>query len=398
MKVAFLTREDPRLRSSWSGILFFMLRALEQHCEAVTALGPAAGGWWFAGKVVRRLTRVVLRKNIDYTHTVVLSRILARTFTRKLSQHDNVDLIFAPVASTEIAFLDTELPIILYGDLTASLFQNYAAHLAGLSPWSIAQLELVEGSALRRASRIVYASEWAARSAIHDCQVPREKVSVIPMGANLDEVPTAEQVSSARSRPRGNECRLVFIGVDWERKGGDTALAAMRRLRERGMDATLTVIGCVPPDAASEPNMRVIPFLDKSLPEHQHLLTQVLLESDFMLFPTRREAFGVVCCEANACGLPLIVSDGGGVPVRNGENGILLPAGASGADYADAVQALLNDRARYQQLGRDGRQAFESRLNWGAWGRSMAGLFRQVLAENEKTARASLRTGLSAKE
>ena len=164
MRIAFLTREDPRLRNSWSGILYFMLRALEQQCEIVTPLGPAAGGWWLAGKVARRLTRVVLRKNIDYSHTVALSRILGRTFSRKLSRLHDVDLIFAPVASTEVAYLDTELPIVLYGDLTRRQFQNYAAHLRDLSPWSIAQLEQMEGNALRRADHIVYASEWAARS------------------------------------------------------------------------------------------------------------------------------------------------------------------------------------------------------------------------------------------
>jgi len=357
-----------------------MFRALGRCCETVTALGPAAEGWWFAGRVVRRLTRVILRKNIDYTHTVALSRILARTFARRLAQTSDIDLIFAPVASTEIAFLNTELPIVLYGDLTNKLFVNYAAHLTHLSPWSIAQLELVEGTALRRANHIVYASEWAARSAVHDCEVPQEKISVVPMGANLDEVPTREQVSAARGRGRKDECRLVFAGVDWERKGGDIALAAMRRLRERGVNATLTVIGCIPPGAL-EPNIRVIPFLDKSLPQHQKQFTQILLESDFMLFPTRREAYGIVCCEANAHGLPVIASDGGGVPVRNGENGILLPASASDIDYADAVQGLLNDPARYLQLVRDGRQAFETRLNWDAWAKSMRLVFERVIQE-----------------
>jgi glycosyltransferase involved in cell wall biosynthesis len=385
MRIAFLTHEDPYLRSSWSGIFFFMFRALEQHCGEVIALGPAGERWWFAGKVVRRFVRLILRKNIDYSHTVVLSRILGRIFTCKLSQHDKIDLVFAPVASTEAAFLDTALPIVLYGDLTARLFKNYAAHLTGLSPWSLAQLDLIDGTALRRASHIVYASDWAARSAINDYQIPQEKINVIPMGANLDEVPTAEEISAARSSPLGNTCKLVFVGVDWERKGGDTALAAMRQLRERGIDATLTVIGCVPPGAANEPNMHVIPFLDKRLPEHQRRLTCLLLESDIMLFPTRREAFGIVCCEANACGLPLITSDGGGVPVRNGENGILLPAEASGRDYADAVQALLDDPKRYLQLAQGGREAFESRFNWDAWGRSMAEVFLQVLAKQEKT-------------
>src|SRR5437899_12773170 len=114
MRIAFLTREDPRLRNSWSGILYFMLRALEQQCEIVTPLGPAAGGWWLAGKVARRLTRVVLRKNIDYSHTVALSRILGRTFSRKLSRLLDGVLLFAYVASIEVDNLNIFLLIGVY--------------------------------------------------------------------------------------------------------------------------------------------------------------------------------------------------------------------------------------------------------------------------------------------
>ena len=378
MRIAFLHRLDAYSRRSWSGIFFFMLQAMERHCGDVEVLGPAGQGWLFAGKVIGRFAKVCLRNNIDYSHTVALSRIMGNTFSRKLSR-DKVDVIFAPVASTEIAFLDTALPIVYFGDLTAKLFRNYAARFMGLSSWAIAQTETIESRALQRADHLVYASQWAACSAIEDYRVPENKVSVIPMGANLDKVPSAAEVSARRRRTPSNECRLLFVGVDWERKGGGTVLSAMHKLRERGIDATLTVVGCTPPGAGTEPYMRIVPFLDKTIPEHQRQLTQLLLEADFMLFPTRREAFGVVCCEANACGLPLIVSDEGGIPVRNGENGIMLPPAASGSDYADVVHSLLKDPARYLQLAQGGRRAFESYLNWDSWARSMAEVFRRAL-------------------
>jgi glycosyltransferase involved in cell wall biosynthesis len=359
-----------------------MFLALKQHCSEVTALGPGAEGWWFAARAVGRFARICLGKNIDTSHTVALSRVLGRTFRRKLS-HGDFDLVFAPAGSTETAFLETRLPIVLFGDLTASLFRNYAANLTKLSPWSVAQLEQVEGRALHRASHLVYASEWAAMSAMQDYQLSPEKISVIPLGANLDEVPGPEEIL-ARRPPQENECKLLFIGVDWERKGGSTALEAMRQLRRRGVNATLTVVGCVPPGGMNEADVHVIPFLDKSRLEHQQQLVRLLMESDIMLFPTRREAFGIVCCEANACGTPLIVSDTGGVPVRDGQNGVLLPPTATGSDYADAVQSLLANPDRYLRLSRGGRQAFESRLNWDAWGQSMTAVFRRVLTEKEK--------------
>ena len=379
MKIAFLNHQDPHDKRSWSGTLASMREALERHCGEVVALGPAGQGWYFTGKVIRRLLRIFLRRNIDYSHTVLLSKAMARIFQRRLSRQA-FDVIFAPAASTEIAHLETDVPIVHYGDLTARLFRDYATHLVGLSQWSINQTEFIEGRALRRAAHLVYSSEWAARSAVQDYGVPKEKVSVAPIGANLEEIPKAEDILAVRSKRSPDSCCLLFIAVDWERKGGDVALGALRELRHRGVEATLTVVGCMPPGAPDDAALHVIPFLDKRVPEQRRQLECLLQESDFMLFPTRREAYGVVCCEANAYALPLIASDGGGVPVWNGENGILLSANASASDYADTVESLLRDPARYYDLARGGRYTFDTRLNWDSWGRSMASILKKVIA------------------
>jgi len=376
MRIAFLTHHDPLDSHSWSGILIYMLRSLESHCGEVVSLGPAGKSWFLAGKIAARIMRLAGR-NIDPSHTVFLSKRWAGIFKRKLAQSE-FDVIFAPVASTEIAFLETSLPIVSYADLTAGFFINYAASLREITPWSVAQMKNVEGRALHRADRLVYASQWAASLAMKEYGVPEEKISVVPMGANLDHIPTLDEILAIRKSRTEGSCRLLFIGVDWERKGGATALNAMRELRARGVNASLTVVGCVPPASAEDQNLEIIPFLDKSLPEQRQRLDKLLLESDFMLFPTRREAYGVVCCEANAFGLPLIASDGGGVPVWNGENGILLRAEASGQEYADTIQALMNDPARYLAMARSGREAFDTKLNWDSWGQSMAKIFRAV--------------------
>src|ERR1700674_4114764 len=106
MKVAFLTHHDPRHRRSWSGILFYMFQALEEHCDQVVSLGPAGQGWSFTGKLARRTVRALFRQNIDDSHTVALSKALASLFQRRLAE-SAADIIFAPVAATEIAFLRT---------------------------------------------------------------------------------------------------------------------------------------------------------------------------------------------------------------------------------------------------------------------------------------------------
>ena len=373
MRIAFLSHLDPHDPHSWSGCLNSMLRSLEKRCPQVVPLGPAGNGWLLLNKVAGRLSRAAGR-NVDPTHTILLSKAWGRIFRRKLASVE-ADLIFAPVASTEIAYLETGLPIVSYSDLTAEFFIGYAARQQGLTAGSIRSIKTIEALALRRAAHLVFASQWAADSARRQYGFPAEKVSVVPIGANTEPLPSRDQIMALRARPIGDECRLLFVGVDWERKGGDIALGAMRELRAQGVNATLTVVGCVPPETA--PGMNVIPFLDKAVPDQRRRFEQLLLDSHFMLFPTRREGFGIVCCEANAFGLPLVASDGGGVPVRHGENGILLPA--SVGEYAGAVRALLSDPARYLGLARGGRAAYDSRLNWDAWAGSMLDIFRAVL-------------------
>lgn len=380
MRIAFLTHSNPYDQRAWSGILCYMVRALERHCGEVVSLGPACGSLYFASRALRRGVLLPMGKNIDPTHTVFLSKSLASVFRRRLSKMP-FDVIFAPVGRTEFAFLETEIPIVYYTDLTARQFRDYARNLRGLTDWAVEQTEQLERRALAKAKRVVFASEWAARSAVQDYQVAEDALSVVPMGANLDEIPSLEQITALRAKGASATCRLLLIGVDWERKGGSIALDAMCKLRERGIHAELTIVGCSPPAGSAHPNMHVIPFLDKSVPSQRSRLNQLLLDSDFMIFPTRREAYGVVCCEANAFGLPVIASDGGGVPIWNGKNGILLPAEAGGEEFANEVQALIEDPARYHALAQAGRQIFKERLNWDAWGRSMSELFNKVISQ-----------------
>ena len=81
--------------------------------------------------------------------------------------------------------------------------------------------------AIQKSAGIVYSSTWAAESAMRDYGAPREKICVIPFGANLDDVPTADQIYQKCDR---RPWKIVFIGLYWHRKGGDIALKAFDAL------------------------------------------------------------------------------------------------------------------------------------------------------------------------
>ena len=225
----------------------------------------------------------------------------------------------------------------------------------------------IEQSAINKADLLLYPTIWAADSAITDYGADESKLKIVPFGANMDQIPSKEMVNTKK---KSDKCRLLFLGVDWERKGGEIAFETLIELGKMNVNAELTVCGCIPPGEFKHENMRVIPFLDKNEPEQNKELQQLFLKSDFLLLPSRTEAYGVVFCEANAYGLPAITTDTGGIPgvIEEGKNGFMFPLKARGREYAELISEVHGDDQKYYQLVRTSREIFETKLNWDVWG------------------------------
>jgi glycosyltransferase involved in cell wall biosynthesis len=225
----------------------------------------------------------------------------------------------------------------------------------------------IEQRALDRAGLVLYPSAWAAASAQDDYGVGQHKIRILPYGANLDRVPDPSEIYCHKSSSR---CTATFLGVDWERKGGSIAYDAVEVLRRMGIDAHLNVIGCTPPKAFKAGWMTIKPRIDTGDPDGAEELATLLLASNFLLLPTRSECYGLVFCEASAHGTPSIATDTGGVSgvVQEGENGFLLSPSATGREYAALIADLFRAPERYGSLVSSSRHAFDSRLNWRAWG------------------------------
>jgi glycosyltransferase involved in cell wall biosynthesis len=82
--------------------------------------------------------------------------------------------------------------------------------------------------------------------------------------------------------------------------------------------------------------------------------------------------------------LAAVTTDTGGVPsvVENGVMGVLIAPEARGDAYASAIASLWNDRPRLLAMGAASKKAFETRLNWDAWGRSAAIVLRSAALAN----------------
>jgi glycosyltransferase involved in cell wall biosynthesis len=363
-------------RSTWSGIPHYMERALREHLGEVVRVAPPTSLREAAGKARDRLSFRLLGRGRVYSHSLRLARRWGRLLSEQIPR--DAGFVIAPAGSTQIAFLETDVPIVYTAATTFRLIHGYYPEFSGLPRGYVDEANEIEQRALERAALVVYPSEWAADSARDAYGVAPEKVRVFPYGANLDLVPDRALLEGAKSTDR---CRLAFLGVDWERKGGAIAHEAVATLREDGIDARLTVVGCTPPERFAAPWMKVIPHIDKSDPEGAARLASLLLRANFLILPTRRECFGIVFCEASAHGAPSIATDTGGVAgaVTPGENGLLLPLEASGREYAARIRELLEDPQRYAAMVERTREAYETRLNWTAWAHRLAEHVRPLL-------------------
>lgn len=375
LKIAYMTATDARDKHSWSGTHHYIWKTVEKNIGDVTLLGPVDPSITiFLCKIIHGFSLFFLKKRFNYRDSIILAKAYGRIFTKKLKQ-DAFDLIIAPAGSTNIAYLQTSIPIVYIADRTIQSTLNYHKMLTHLLGFSKNQSIYVDKRAIEKASLAIYSSTWAAASAINDYHIAPEKVAVIPFGANLDEIPSRE---TALSRQRTGVCRLLFLGVSWENKGGAIAYDALLSLLQSGIDATLTVCGCVPPGDLHHPKMKVIPFLNKNDVQQKKELDQLFINTDFLILPTRFDCTPIVFCEAGAFGLPCIAPVTGGIAsvITEGVNGFLVPYDAPGSAYAEKIKAVFTDEQKYKALVISSRDNYERQLNWDSWAERVKQLLR----------------------
>lgn len=353
LKVCYVTRGDPD-HKDWSGTPYWTRRHLQAHGYALDAvrgepawarvvLAPMKG-------VARLLGRNYLLRHADLYHWI-LRRSLKRALSGKA--YDVVFLQDAVLAAAvdhpnAVFWCDAQLEVL------------YEAYLPGY--WA---RTLNTAAALRREREAVTNVRWVlcaspwARDALAD-RYPQHagKMVIAPFPENMP-VAADEAVAQAIEARPFDELRLLLIGVDWFRKGGDRAMALLNILRARGAPARLTIVGSEPFAGEVPDGVRQLGFLDKSTPEGLARLHDELLRSHFLLLPSRAEAMGIALVEAHAHGVPTITSDVGGIVavIEPGQNGLAFDFEDIEA-VADEILRLWRDPEIYRRLAQSTRARF----------------------------------------
>jgi glycosyltransferase involved in cell wall biosynthesis len=383
MHVAYVTvgrADDPH---EWSGLNTVIRSAIADQGCAISTVDQLGASYPWPLRLRRRAASLL---GITYAleRTPYAASRWSRAVSEKLVRLQGVDAIVA-TGTTGVSRLDHAAPLALWSDATFNSLRRTYPEYARYSQASIADGDRLERAALARASLVCYASQWAADDAISYYGVSPDKIRVIEFGAIAQSPFTDERAAAAAAGSRDWQAvRFAFVGVDWERKGGDTAIDIVTALNDMGTRSVLTVAGCMPPRHVQRlPFVECAGYLSKKVAADAARLDAILSTSHFLLLPTRAECFGLVFAEAAAFALPSISRAVGGVTtaVRHGHTRLLLPPDATTRECCAAVRPLLEDRDRYLAMCVEAYRDFRRRLNWRtAGGRFVAALREKVAA------------------
>lgn len=253
-------------------------------------------------------------------------------------------------------------PYVLYVDYTRALAER-SAGARGLGfatppPWGSAWRQR-EGAAYRGAATVAAFSANTAHSLVADYGVSPERVRVVGAGANV--------LPAAVARRDDGET-IVFVGREFERKGGRVLLEAFWRVRRRRPRARLLLAGPVRPLALPNGAVQLGPLPLDDIPA-------LMSEATVFALPVLQEPFGIAFLDAMACGVPCVGCALDAVPeiVEDGRTGLLVAPG----DVAGLERALLRvlgnpDEAR--AMGARARARVEAHFTWGLVAERLSGL------------------------
>lgn len=236
--------------------------------------------------------------------------------------------------------------------------------------WTAPEWKVVpEDEEIALADLILCGSEFCAGT-MREEGVDPAKLAVVPYGAD-----TGRFTPRRDPRPEGAGVRLLFVGMLAVRKGFHYVAEAARRLRPLGITVTAVGASRVRADhLARFDNVHVEGFrLHADMPE-------LYRRHDVYVFPSLVEGSSLSIYEALASGLPVVTTPNAGSIVRDGVEGIIVPARDLDALCA-AIERLVREPELRETMGRAARLRAEACGDWRHYGERLSGLLARHLSD-----------------
>jgi glycosyltransferase involved in cell wall biosynthesis len=341
---------------------FANLRAHASADERIRPVFREVSGWRESGRLER----------LPLLPRAVKGRLRIAAEVSRYGRFPRPDVIWtscraelAPMAWANLGPLHR--PLVIDLDATNRQLESMAKEYWGRRPrggLSLKRSLLAEQLHWRPATVFTPWSRWAAQGLEREGVDPA-KIKVMPPGVDLGAWRPARKASGDRP------LRLLFVGGDFERKGGSELLGALAQ-RPGEFEAALVTRATL---SGLPPYVRVVPASPNS-PELKALFDW----ADIFVLPTRADCFGIATVEAMAAGLPVIATNVGGAGdiVEDGVTGWLIDVGT--APLRTALSAAVERRAELTSIGGRGRERAERLFDGAANDAAIVELLSELAA------------------
>jgi glycosyltransferase involved in cell wall biosynthesis len=330
VRVALVSLGDPSSPTTWSGVTTGVFTALGRLGVDVRALDVS---------LPRGLEQALLlaagarTRNRYDAHGAAMTRRVRSLVARRGLEGRALDGVIQ--IGTNFT-LPPGTSYVTLEDMTLRQANSVHPVYSRMSPSVVRVYETARAAIYGQARMCTVASRWAGKSIRHDYGVAPPRIAVVGFGANHSAPPPQRDWSMPR---------FLFVGIEWERKGGPRLLSAFAALRERHPHAVLDVVGGHPPLAQEGVTGHGV--LDQQRSADRELLAALFERATCLVVPSRVEPFGIVHVEAASVGVPSIGSSVGGPQDVLGDSGGIVVDPADGAGLLRAMLSLCDpDAAR----------------------------------------------------
>ncbi|HJT80436.1 MAG TPA: glycosyltransferase [Chthoniobacterales bacterium] len=199
-----------------------------------------------------------------------------------------------------------------------------------------------------------YRQSWINRG------LPAEKIKILPRGLDLELFHPTRRDPAFWNRfgSRNGKVRLLYVGRISKEKNLDVLASAYRRLRDEGLPVELLMVGHGPySDALADalPDAIFTGYL------RGKDLAAAYASADVFAFPSTTDTFGNVIIEAQASGVPVVVSDAGGPKELVTEQNGIVTKSHDVDDFTRAIRQLVVNSELRHEMGLHARESVVNR-------------------------------------
>lgn len=370
MKILYVTaRWDPRNPDSGSGVNYQAYTFLKNYVEELKITGPFNYPPTIFERGLRKFGELFTQKRLTKFYPSYIRH--SNHIVQKMISEFRPDIIFSK-SSIPLVNVKLSVPLIYMCDSTVKWVKDNWPHFSKLG---FLIMEAWERKVIDKASHIITFSEANKNILKNYYHKPEEQITVHPMPSAIPKIVSNYENNVLK---KDSILKLLLVGKAYHLKGVDIAIETTKILNECGIPTELRIVG---QDGPSSENVKFMGFYSKNDPYELEQYINNYKWAQFLIFPSRFDAAGIVPSEAAGFGVPTITNAAGGLAttVKNGVSGVVLKIHSPPSAYVKVIQYYLDNPNEYQSLRKSTYDRYLTELNWDALGQTILRVINNTL-------------------